>query len=152
MSEVLDRVAETQDGAHQACLHAYQLSKNLIQQGKKVHVVAQEAEDDRSIQQNRFYWGPMLGDIEEQARVNGQRYSKDAWHELGKRMFLGYEITKVAVAGRKKKTVIRRLRSTTKLSVRKMSDYLDKFQAFAATELGVRFTVPKWQEYDWGRR
>ena len=57
------------------------------------------------------------------------------------------EVVKVKVAGRKRPTVIRRLRSTTGLSVRAMSNYLDELQAHASSELGVRFSVRDWYEY-----
>jgi hypothetical protein len=117
--------------------------------GAGVQLVAEikEREDDRTLQQNRFYWGPCLRDISAQAVVAGMRYEPEAWHELFKRKFLGFEITKTSVAGRKRPVVIRRLRSTSKLKVRAMSKYLDQVQAFAATELGVQFTVAKWQDF-----
>lgn len=105
-------------------------------------------EDDRSVQQNKFYWGACLKEISEQARINGQKYTPEAWHELFKRQYLGYEIKKVTVAGSQRKKVIRRLRSTTDLKVRAMSKFLDQVQAFAATELGVHFSVSNWME--WG--
>lgn len=96
-----------------------------------------EAEDDRSLQQNRLYWGVILRQISERALIAGQRYTADAWHELFKRQFLGYEVIKAPVAGRKRPTIYRRLRSTTKLTVRQMSEYLERVIAFAATDLGV---------------
>lgn len=132
---------------HAAMLAAWDLCKALTMAGKPVAVDVREWESDRSIRQNRYYWGVVLKEISAQARVEGQRYTAEAWHELGKRQFLGYEIRKVTVAGRRKKTVIRSLRSTTKLKVKAMSDYLERFQAFAATELGVRFSIANWQDY-----
>lgn len=98
-----------------------------------------EDEDDRSLKQNRFYWGVLLRQISEQARVAGQQYTADAWHELGKRQFLGYEVIKAPVAGRKRVQVYRRLRSTTDLTVKQMSEYLDAFIAFASDDLAVVF-------------
>jgi hypothetical protein len=38
--------------------------------------------------------------------------------------------------------------------VRKFSKYLDQLQAYAATELGVKFSVLRWEDFDatkWGR-
>ena len=98
-----------------------------------------EDADDRSLRQNRFYWGALLQQVSEQARVAGQRYTPDAWHELGKRQFLGYEVIKAPVAGRKRVQVYRRLRSTADLTVKQMSEYLDQFIAFATADLGVAF-------------
>lgn len=114
------------------------------------HAVVLEArlyEEDRTIKQNRFYWGPCLTEISNQASINGQRYAVDAWHELFKRQFLGYEIKKVTVAGSKRKRVIRRLRSTASLKVKAMSVYLEKVQSFAASDLGVEFSSPNWSQW-----
>lgn len=119
----------------------------LIDAGKRVAITAQELEDDRTLKQNAFYWGPCLKDISEQAAIGGQKYSKDAWHELFKREFLPRQVTKSKVAGRKKTVVSVSLGSTKKLSVRQMSKYLDRLQAFAATDLGVAFTVRKWEDF-----
>jgi hypothetical protein len=147
MTELIDRIVYTREEAHQAAKQVYELTQRLIADGKRARISAQEDEDDRSIQQNRFYWGVILRQTSEQARIDGQRYTDEAWHELGKRQFLGYEIKKVPVAGRKKLTVIRRLRSTTELKVRPMSKYLEEFIAFAVTDLGVRFTETRWEDY-----
>lgn len=104
-------------------------------------------EDNRTVQQNRYYWGVVLACISEQASINGVSYTSDAWHELFKRQFLGYEIKKCKVAGKRKTLVQRRLKSTSGLAVRTMSKYLDKVQAFAATELDVQFPAPNWMEW-----
>ena len=104
-------------------------------------------DDDRTLQQNRFYWGVVLRDISAQAMLGGQRWTADAWHEFGKRQFLGYEIRAVKVAGKKKPVYIRRLRHTPDLSVTKMSAYLDEFIAFGVTDLGVKFSETRWQDY-----
>ena len=113
----------------------------------RLSVLIQPEEDQRSIQQNRFYWGPCLKNISEQAAVGGQKYSKDAWHELFKRQFLPRKVSKSKVAGRKKTVVSVSIGSTRDLSVQKMSKYLEKLQAFAATDLGVAFSCPNWESY-----
>lgn len=148
MSEVLDRIVTTREAAHQAAQQAYANAQAIVLNGKTAHIRCSEHEEDRTVQQNRFYWGPCLKEISEQARIEGQRWTAEAWHELFKRTFLGYEIKKVRVAGKKRPVVIRRLRSTTGLKVRPMGKYLDELQAFAATDLGVQFSVRKWQEYE----
>jgi hypothetical protein len=140
----LIRYAGTPEAAHAAILAANVQAKTLVRMDKRVRITVEVAEEDRSEQQNRFYWGPCLTEISEQAVVCGQRWTVDAWHELFKRQFIGYEVKKIKVAGRKKVTIIRRLKSSTDLTVRQFSDYLDKLQAFAAADLGVRFSVPDW--------
>lgn len=145
--EVLDRIVRTREDAHAAATAAYAVAKCVIDNGRPARLVAREHEDDRSLQQNRYYWGVVLPEISEQASIAGVRYASEAWHELFRRQFLGYEIEKVRVAGRKKPVINRRLKSTAKLKVKPFSDYLDKVQAFAATDLGVRFSVRNWEEY-----
>jgi len=138
------RVCQTREEALAASTAGYIHAKTLIDLDKRVRITVEEAEEDRSVQQNAYYWGPCLTEISEQAVKDGSKWSTDAWHEAFKRVFLGYEVKKVKVAGRKRPTVIRRLRSTTGLSVRAMSKYLDEIQAHAASEMGVRFSVPDW--------
>ena len=119
----------------------------LIDAGKRVSIKAEELEDERTLKQLRFYWGPCLADIAEQAAIGGQKYSKDAWHELFKREFLPRKVTKAKVAGKARTVVSVSIGSTKGLSVSKMSKFLDKLQAFAAADLGVAFSVPKWEQY-----
>lgn len=119
-------------------------SMNMAQHRLLLTVKAME--DERTTQQNRFYWGPCLGDIAEQASIGGQKYSKDAWHELFKREFLPRKVTKTKVAGKKRPVVTVKLGSTTDLSVKKMSEFLEKVLAFATTDLGVQFTARDWQQ------
>lgn len=147
MSEVLDRVVTTREAAYDAAKQAYQLARATIENGRPVRIVAQEHEEDRTLQQNRYYWGAVLREISEQAQICGQRWTVDAWHELFKRQFLGYRIEKAIVAGRKRPVIYRKLKSTTDLGVRAFGKYLDEIQAFAATDLGVEFSVLRWQEY-----
>lgn len=137
--------------AHQAIsAQLWPWVKSMTMAGHKLVAEVKVQEEDRTLQQNAFYWGACLRDISEQASIGGQRYTADAWHELFKRQFLGYRVKKVAVAGAKRKRITRQLRSTTDLSVRAMTKYLEQVQAFAVTDLGVRFTVPDWQSYEGG--
>lgn len=120
--------------------------KATLVAGHKLTVMASVQEDDRTLIQNRFYWSAgCLGAIAEQAKVAGIRYESDAWHNLFKRKFLGYEILKEKVAGTKRTLVIRRLRSTSDLKVKAMNTYLEQVQAYATTELGVTFETQDWR-------
>jgi hypothetical protein len=147
MSEVLDRIVRTREQAHQVSLIGYAHAQAILANGKPVRVMVQEHEEDRTLQANRYYWGPCLKEIAEQASLNGQRYVGEAWHEFFRRQYLGYEIRKTYVAGKKKPVIVRRLKSTRDLKVRAFSVYLEQIQAFASTDLGVRFSVRDWQEY-----
>lgn len=108
-------------------------------QGKRLIATIRELEDVRSIQQNKFYWSFVLKTISEQARINGIGADAEGWHYFFKKNVLGYRITKVKVPGSKRPVIRRELRSTTGLSVRRMSEYLEQVMATAATEFGVTF-------------
>lgn len=133
--------------AHQALASAWRQCKAELIAGHRLTATFSRYEEDRTVKQNRFYWGVVLKQISRKARIEGASYTDEAWHELFKREFLGYEIKKVTVAGSKRKRVIRRLRSTTGLKVKPMSVYLEKIQAFAATDLGVTITE-RWETWD----
>lgn len=148
MNDAFAAIVKTREAAHTAAKHAYAHARSIIDNGRPARIEAVEHEDDRSLKQNRFYWGPCLREISAQAEIEGQRWTAEAWHELFRRQFLGYEIEKVHVAGRKRPVINRRLRSTAKLKVRAFGKYLDEIQAFAATELGVEFSVLHWQDYE----
>ena len=117
-------------------------------QGKRLAVHICEAEDLRSLQQNAFYWSFVLKTISEQARVNGTSATAEGWHLYFKRKHLGYAFRKVTLPGKKRPSVTRELRSTTKLSVARMSKYLDAVMAEAATDFGVTFEPGKrWEDW-----
>lgn len=130
-----------------------------INEGKPLRVVIDQKQDDRSTAQNRLYW-MWLGQIE---RKNGT--DKDQLHYEFKKKFLIYiyrrddqdfaemchAIAKVKQSEPDEyetigKQVIR-LCSTTKLSVKQMTEYLNYVHDFAVVKLGVHLTVPddlKW--------
>lgn len=144
----INRVVATKPDAYAVANAAYSLAKQLINDGKAARITAELYEEDRTLRQNRYYWGCILKEISEQASIEGQRWAAEAWHELMRRTYLGYEIEKVTIAGRRKKHVIRRLKSTTKLKVRAFARYLDEITAFAVTDLGVRFSVDNWEQWE----
>lgn len=106
---------------------------------RQLRIVIGPDVEDRSVKQNRFYWGVVLKQISAQATLNGARYSAEGWHEAFKRQVLGFEVVKAPVAGRKRPAIYRRLRSTTDLTVKQMSEYLDEIITTASTDLGVEF-------------
>ena len=85
----------------------------------------------RTPPQNRRYWGKgVLAQVAEQAVVGGRLFSAKAWHEQFKRQFIGViELPNGEVVGM----------SSTELDTKEFSEFCDKVEAFAATELGVTF-------------
>jgi len=107
--------------------------------GHRVHLTAQTEEEARSLQRNREYWGFVLRPISEQAQANGMGATAEGWHDFYRLMFLGYEHTSVRLPGKKRPSVRRHLKSTTKLSEKAMREYLEQVRAHAATTFGVTF-------------
>ena len=95
----------------------------------KAVIEIKQDKDNRSTKQNRLYW--------EWINVLGTEtgYTKDEMHTILRDKFLGYnEVTT-------KTEVIKELRSTTKLKVGEMKDYLEKIDIFAS-EYGIVLMRP----------
>jgi hypothetical protein len=103
----------------------------------------------RTSDQNRLMWKSLLGDFAAQAYVDGRLFGASIWHEHLKELFLpeqaedgitkeGYQKWLEMPTGK-----LKMVGSTTKLTTRGMSDYLEQCYAFGC-DLGVRFTaVPR---------
>ena len=107
--------------------------------GKQIAVHLCELEAARSAERNREYWGYVLRPISEQAQIAGIGALPEGWHDYYRKLFLGYEFTKVKEPGKKRPSVKRALKSTTKLSERAMRTYCEQVRAHAATTFGVSF-------------
>lgn len=108
---------------------------SAVERGRPLRVIVTEDEKKRNAEQNRFYWGPVLTTITDQAWVGGRQYSKDVWHEHFARMF-GVCDELVLPDGE----IVTRRKSTTQMTVGEFSEYLNRVQAYAASELGVEFS------------
>jgi|SRR6185369_6246720 len=135
----MEALVTDKESAHRAAGYAYREAQDIIARGKRAVIKANEYEDDRSLQQNRFYFGVVLKAISEQASVNRQRYTTEAWHIYCREQFLGYVFESILLPGRKRKTTKKVLRSTTDLTVKQFAEYVEKITAHATTDLGVRF-------------
>lgn len=134
-----------------------------INEGKPLRVVIDQKQDDRSAAQNRLMW-MWLGQIE---KKNGTH--KDQLHFEFKKKFLVFiyrrddqefaETCKAIAMLRQNECEeyrviaeqVIRLCSTTKLSVKQMTEYLNCVHDFTVTKLGIYLTVPddlKWAYYD----
>lgn len=119
----------------------------LWQDGERVSLVAQAEEDAKTVQQGRFYWGIVLKEISEQARIDGVQYSAEAWHELMKRTHLPRRKKLVRVAGKKRPVVTTTIGTTQGIGIKRMSAFIEAVLAFASTDLGVEFSQRRWEDY-----
>lgn len=106
----------------------------VLAQGRRLRVIFTEDEKKRTLEQNKFYWGPVLGAIAAQAWPNGEQFGKDTWHEY----FADRYLPKTEIVTPFGKIIARR-KSTTELNVGEFSEYLDRVHAEAASEMGVVF-------------
>jgi hypothetical protein len=113
----------------------------------RLRVTVEPEEDAKTVQQGKFYWGVVLKEISEQARIAGVKYAPEAWHELFKRQFLPRKKKVVRVAGSRRPVVSTTIGTTQGIGVRKMSAFIEKCLAFGVTDLGVRFSSTRWEEY-----
>lgn len=147
MTQPVDTTFTTPEGARNVCVLALQQARLMVADGKRVRLRVEEAKDVRSLRQNAFLWAHVYAETSLQAVVLGERWIAEAWHELFKRMFLGYRYEREEVVGLPPRAR-RVLRSTTELSVRQMSEYIEKVLAYGATDLGVKFETMDWQAWE----
>lgn len=95
--------------------------------GRPLAVTVSEAKAKRSGEQNRRYWS-LLNEIAEHAWVGGRQFPADVWHAEFAGRFIGWSETPSGA---------RVPISTTTLSVAEFSEYMDRIEAYATTELGV---------------
>lgn len=104
--------------------------REALATGKPLCVEIWMREPIRALRQNRRYWA-QLREIAEQAVVEGRRYSKDAWHVQFRTMFLGTEDLPYGGSAPM---------STRTLGMSAFDNYRLQVEAFAVTELSVRFS------------
>jgi hypothetical protein len=96
----------------------------------KAIIEIKDDKDSRSIKQNRLYW-------EWVSVIGGELgYTKDETHAILRDKFLGYTETTT------KLSVIKELRSTTKLKVKEFKDYLEQIDILMS-EYGIILPRPE---------
>jgi hypothetical protein len=108
--------------------------KALRDAGTPMRIIATTAEKKRNREQNARLWGYLYSTIAEQAWVDGRQYDKDQWHLYFAKKYGIFD--EVEIPGGE---IITRRVSTSKMNVGEFSEYMQKIEAEAATELGVCF-------------
>ncbi|MCM2312204.1 MAG: recombination protein NinB [Steroidobacteraceae bacterium] len=107
---------------------------SAVERGKPLRVIVTEDEKKRNNEQNKRLWKAIYEQIAQQAWIDGRQFSKDAWHEH----IAGLYMPKVEIVTPFGEIVSRR-KSTSELTVSEFSEYMQKAEAYAASELGVVF-------------
>lgn len=84
------------------------------------------AKNIRSLAQNSAYWGVWLKTIAESTD-----HSAAVWHEVFKKLFIDAQVEEV------NGIVVELRKSTTKLSKKKFSEYVEHVHKYAAEELNI---------------
>lgn len=103
--------------------------------GHPLSVVIQEAKSKRTNDQNKLLHA-ILTEIAENAYVNGRKYSVEAWKEFYRQKFIGTEEVELPSGERQERGV-----STTTLSVQEFTEFVNKIQVHAVTELGIELSL-----------
>lgn len=109
-------------------------ARTYLERGKPLRVIVTEEERRRTLDQNRFFHGPVLDTIAEQAWWEGRRFPKEFWKEYFRRRYLLKDEYETPDG-----EVIQTYWSTADLNVGQMTEFLQKVQAEAASEWGVMF-------------
>jgi hypothetical protein len=107
--------------------------------GKQYIIEIKIKRERRTIDQNRLYWLWLSCIMDETGEY------KDALHEYFKQHFLGCDEYKVF-----NKQQIAISKSTATLDTKQMTDYLERIQQFASSELGIVLPNPEdryWEEF-----
>lgn len=105
-----------------------------IERGKPLRIIVTASEKKRNAEQNARLWKAVYEQIAAQAWVDGRQYSKDSWHEH----FAELHMPKIELRMPNGELRLRR-KSTTELTVSEFSEYMNRVESDAATELGVCF-------------
>lgn len=114
------------------------------------YLLSIESNNNRSTQQNKYYFGSVLPLIKEGLKEIGYREitTVEQTHELLKFMFLKKQIVNENTG-----EVLETIGSTTKLTTTEFNEYIDRIAQFAAEFLGVEVMppntqVPMFAQYD----
>lgn len=108
----------------------------FAKKGTPLRVIVTEEEVDRLDTQIAYYFGVVVRNIAEQVWIGGKQFSKDAWHEELAARFLPTRelVTPSGEIVLKRSSVAR-----GQISVKRMTQYVQEVEAWAASEYGVRF-------------
>lgn len=129
MTDYVNITLHNEQQGHIAFTAAWKTCKAHLNAGRKLLLLVKPPK--RTKAQNRRYWGDgILAQIAAQAVVGGKLYSTEVWHEQMKRLFIGViELPNGQVIGK----------SSTDLTTVEFSEFSDKVEAYAVTDLNVVF-------------
>ena len=122
------------DTAWKHCVNFVEANRKALEADSPIRLIVTTQEEKRRSEQNRYYWKCVIGSIADQIWVDGKQFSKDAWHELLAGMYGAKEDIRLPNG----QITTKRL-STTEMSVKQFSKYIDDVIKYGASEHGVMF-------------
>ena len=107
---------------------------SLAKADTPLRIIISTQEEKRREQQNKYYWAVVIRSIADQAWVDGKRFSGEVWHEHVARMFGILKDVTLPDS-----IVIQKRLSTTEMTVKEFSEYIENVTAWGASELGIRY-------------
>ena len=109
-------------------------------EGKEVSITIQRKKKTRSTQQNRYYWGCLLGAVQACFRDAGHVLTQEDTHMMLRAKFL----TKALPIGEDGE-YIEQVRSTTDLSTMEFNEYIDNIRYWCQENLNAYIPEPNEQ-------
>ena len=127
------------NGDPQVIQNLYQAITNRDAE-KSWEVIIKPYRKNRSLDQNNYYWGVVLPTIQYVIQESrGEHYSTEDLHEWFRDKFLPHRV--ITIKGETKAVQP----STSKLTIKEFSDYLESIIQFAA-ESGIVIPDPEWRD------
>lgn len=123
----------------------YIVNETLIKINKINDFIFSLVDKKRTNNQNAKHWADVMEQIAEQVSIHDKKYDKETWHEQFKRLFLPEESQEGITTEKYKKWMAlpsgkyHLIGSTTQLTKKGFSEYMQRVEHYAATELGVTF-------------
>lgn len=114
---------------------------------KPVVVSVDEFTKKRTRSQNDMAWAGMLADFAQHGFINGRTFAEPVWHEYLKQLLLpsiykeGLTLKGYVKWLEMPDGSMRMVGSTTKLTTKGFSDYLESCYAYGCEELNIKFSV-----------
>ena len=106
------------------------------ERGTPLRVIVTEEDMDRLDEQIKYYFGPVVKQITEQAWIEGRQFTKEVWHEYFAKLFLPFN---ELVMPDGEIVVKRGSIARGQIGFKKMATFLTEVEAHASQELGVVF-------------
>lgn len=109
-------------------------AKAFADRGEPLRLILTSEQAKRTSEQNRYFHGPVLDAITQQAWWEGRQYPKEFWKEYFRRRFLLKDEYQTPTG-----EIVQTYYSTADLSTSQFTEFLEKVKEESASDWGVQF-------------